>query len=464
VSPSRHRRAVLLGVLLACLGAPAAASARPLATGVTDPAGPGFQEPDPDADYARIRAAGATIVRMPVAWDGLAPERPADPADPADPGYRWGELDARMARALRSGLQPLVSVSAPPGWARESGRFAPRTAEVGALGRALARRYPGVRRWQVWNEPNLDSYLEQDGGGVARYRAMVNAFAAAVKAVDRDNLVVAGGLGPFGGAGRLGSVRGSYGMRPLPFMRRLLCLPGAKARRRTCKERVRFDVWAHHPYTSGGPTHSALQPGDVSLGDLPEMKRLLDRARRLGAIRSPGPPQFWVTEFSWDTNPPDGGGVPLGLHARWVSEALYRMWRAGVSQVTWFQLRDKPLAQTPSGIWQSGLYFLDGREKPALRAFRFPFVAFRAGRSASVWGRTPGSDARRARIEQLRGTRWQTLRSVRSDRDGIFRARVARRGSGPLRARVAGDVSQPFSLVRPKDRSVNPFGTGAAPE
>jgi hypothetical protein len=196
------------------------------------------------------------------------------------------------------------------------------------------------------------------------------------------------------------------------------------------------------------------------------MKRLLDRARRLGAIRAPRAPGFWATEFSWDTNPPDGGGLPLDLHARWVSESLYRMWRAGISQVTWFQLRDKPMSQTPTGIWQSGVYFADGNPKPALTAFRFPFVALRSGARARVWGRTPLSDTRRVRIEQLRGASWRLLRTVRSDRHGIFRARPRRRGDGPLRALVAGtiDASLPFSLQRPPDRYVNPFGTGAAPE
>ena len=460
-------RRLLLPALLLLPGAAAppagAAASGPLATGLMDPAGPGFSKPKPDGDYARVRAAGATTLRMPVVWSAIAPERPANAANPADPAYRWGALDDRVTRALRAGLQPILSVAGPPQWARKPGRFTPVTADLAAFARAIALRYPGVRYWQVWNEPNLSVYLQQDGGA-ADYRAMVNAFAGAVKSVRGSNLVVAGGLGPFGGPGRLGSSSGSYGTRPLPFMRRLLCVDGAKARRRSCGQRVRFDVWAHHPYTSGGPSHSALQPGDASLGDLPEMKRLLDRAQRLGAIRSPKAVRFWATEFSWDTNPPDGGGLPLGLHARWVSEALYRMWLGGISQVTWFQLRDEPMAQTPSGIWQSGLYFVDGREKPALRAFRFPFVAFRAGRSATVWGRTPRSDARRVRIEQRRGSRWQRLRIVRSDRYGIFRARVVRRGRGPLRARAAGDVAQPFSLARPRDRFVNPFGTGAAPE
>ena len=467
-------RRACLALLLALAALPAgSAAARPLVTGISDPAGPGFNEPNPPANLALVRAAGARTVRMVVIWKTTAPVRPARPADHTDPAYRWASLDARVANVRAAGLEPIFNPSESPDWAAEPGSApSPRIADLRDFARALAERYSGnaghprVRYWQIWNEPNLTTYLSQDGAP-AHYRAMVNAWADGVKSVHPTNRVVAGGLGPFGGTGPLGSRSGSYGTRPMPFMRELLCVRSAKARRRTCSERLRIDIWAHHPYTSGGPTRHAIQPGDVSLGDLPEMKRLLDRAVRLGAIRTRARrPAFWVTEFSWDTNPPDGGGLPVDLHARWLSEALYRMWRAGVSQVMWFQLRDKPMSQTPTGIWQGGLYFVDGSAKPSLEAFRFPFVAFRSGRSVSVWGRTPESDARRVRIEQLRGTRWRLLRTVRADRDGIFRARARRRGAGPVRALLSGTatVSRPFSLVRPPDRYVNPFGTGAAPE
>ena len=40
--------------------------------------------------------------------------------------------------------------------------------------------------------------------------------------------------------------------------------------------------------------------------------------------------RFVVTEFSWDTKPPDKTAVPMKLHERWVSEALYRMYQVGI--------------------------------------------------------------------------------------------------------------------------------------
>ena len=61
-------------------------------------------------------------------------------------------------------------------------------------------------------------------------------------------------------------------------MREMLCMSSGATPRATCNDRAEFDVWAHHPYTYGGPTHSAFHPDDVSLGDLGEMRRLLDAA------------------------------------------------------------------------------------------------------------------------------------------------------------------------------------------
>ena len=87
------------------------------------------------------------------------------------------------------------------------------------------------------------------------------------------------------------------------------------------------------------------------------------------------------------------------------------MWSAGVSLVTWFTLRDQPLATSP---YQSGLYFLGStfardRPKPALTAFRFPFVAYPAGKRISVWGRTPTSRAGAVVVEQRDASSWDVV-------------------------------------------------------
>jgi hypothetical protein len=178
--------------------------------------------------------------------------------------------------------------------------------------------------------------------------------------------------------------------------------------------------------------------------------------------------QTWVTEFSWDSKPPDPHGVPLRLQQRWVAEALYKAWRGGVSVFTWYTIRDEPNAVTSA---QAGLYFncphgiACDRPKPAQRSFRFPFVAYKVGgRTALLWGRVPFGIAGRVRIQWHQGSRWRPLATLSTDSDGIFMAtRTLPRGidtrSGVLRAVAASEASPSFSLYHPPDIIVTPFGT-----
>jgi len=235
--------------------------------------------------------------------------------------------------------------------------------------------------------------------------------------------------------------------------------------RPTCAARVQFDAWAHNPYTEGGPSHRAYSADDVSLGDLPKMNALLRAAVRADHVVSKNPVRFFVTEFGWDSNGPDPRGVPLRLHARWVAQALYQMWRSDVSLATWFLLRDEPLRTSP---YQSGLYFYGGRRleldrpKPTLRAFRFPFVAFRRATNIMVWGRTPGGSPQRVFVEGQTKHGWRLLARLSTNAHGLFTQRLRAFGGTGLRARIPAtpDVSLTFSLAATRDRQVFPFGCG----
>jgi hypothetical protein len=461
--------------LAVLVGALTAAAARPIETAIQISAVNG----DEMLVARRIRAAGATKIRVIANWSSIAPaERPAtfDPADPADPAYTWDALDELVRAAQAQRLVPFLTVVDAPQWVQEGktkpglGDLRPRPAELADFATAIARRYSGsfqglprVRYWQVWNEPNITVYLRpqfQRGQpfSPAWYRDMVNAFARSVHAVRPGNRVIAGGLSPFTiHVGEVGS------MAPLRFMRALLCMSAGPRPHPTCSEKVDFDIWAHHPYTSGDATHTAEAKDDVSLGDMGEMKALLDTAVKAGQVRHVGSMELWVTEFSWDSSPPDPKAVPTRLHARWVAEAVYRMWEVGVRVFTWHQLRDDRLAVSP---FQSGLYFRGktlaaDRPKPALQAFRFPFVAYREANGVTIWGRTPAGTPGRVAIERKpAGAAWRRVASVASNRFGIFSLDLPLRTGAKdyFRARTSAGASVPFSLTRPPDRPVRPFG------
>jgi Cellulase (glycosyl hydrolase family 5) len=417
--------------------------------------------------FGLARKAGASYVRLIAPWNEIAPTTPPagfNAADPTSPAYSWGWLDGTLAAAEADGLTPILDIARAPAWAQvvkgRGGAGAPQISALGQFAKALALHYDGkqgapvVHVFQVWNEPNLSQDLSPVKAAV--YRQMVNAVATSVHAVNKANLVVAGGLDPFANKGN-----GWYSVAPLAYMRSLLCVSKGTKKSKphaTCKTRVDFDVWSHHPYTFNGPFGHAGKPDDVSLGDLPKMRALLQTAVKLHRISSTHAVQFWVTEFSWDTKPPRAHAAPTNLAARWTAEALYQMWRSGVSLVTWFGLEDKG-GKSP---YQSGLFFhastvTRARAKPVRTAFRFPFVAYLGKRTVSIWGRDATSNKQLVTIQRRLGTHghWRTVAKVRSNGSGIFKAqlRVTATGKDWFRAAAAGSGSSlAFSLTRPSPK------------
>ena len=78
------------------------------------------------------------------------------------------------------------------------------------------------------------------------------------------------------------------------------------------KKKTYLDAIAHHPYGVGGPYTHALNPGDVAVPDIVKLTRVLKRAQKKGRVLPRlRKKEVWVTEMSWDSNPPDPGGVPV---------------------------------------------------------------------------------------------------------------------------------------------------------
>ena len=434
----------------------------PLRTALVDPV---FSGPQQETAFGLARASGATYVELATSWESVAPATPPPgfvAADPASPGYSWGALDATVTAAEAAGLTPVLEIVGAPRWALSTPASGvnggtPSAKALGDFATALATRYDGqdglprVRVFEVWNEPNLS--LDLSPVKAVSYRAMVNAVAGAVHAVDAGNLVVAGGLDPFAN-----KTRNWYTQAPLAFMRALLCLSAGAHPHATCHDPVHFDIWGHHPYTFGGPFGKAKAKDDVSLGNLPQMHALLQAAVRLHHVVSAHPVQFWVTEFGWDTSPPRPHAAPMALAARWTSESLYQMWRSGVSLVTWFDFEDQP----GKSAYQSGLYFyaksLDtARAKPVLTAFRFPFVAYLGRGAVSVWGRDATSTKALVTIQRRHGLggAWRTVARIQPNRFGVFRADLAVPATTMdwFRAVAPGSgQSLAFSLARPSGK------------
>ena len=452
---------------------PASAYGPALQTSVTQNAPPIAGGP---LTFDHIRAAGASFTELSIPWKDIAPGAPSrgfNASDPNSGAYDWRESDYQVKLAVASGVQPVIDIGSAPGWALLPGTSTPDPVALAQFTHAAAERYngtrpglPRVRYWAVWNEPNVSMFMapQQAGGqpvAVYRYRDMVNDVAAQVHSVMPDNLVVAGQLFP-----NFVNRPDIQATAPLTFLRALFCLSADRVPRPTCHTQVNADIWSVHPYSSGQPSDMPPNQDAVWIANLASMRKLLDAAHQAGNLVSPGRPAFWVTEFGWNTSPPNPGGVPVQLDARWLAESLYRMWSAGVSVASYFNLRDD---MSSGSIFHSGLYYACAgglacdQPKPLFSAFRFPFVALPGGgRRVVVWGRTPFGTGGRVTIQVSSAHGWRGLAALRTDGNGIFtaRLRVARTlMHSSLRAllpRGAG-ASIPFVLKRPSDMFVAPF-------
>ena len=385
--------------------------------------------------------AGVRAVRLTAGWSVLAPRpRAARPprfhsTDPsAYDAAGWARLDRAVRGARERGMAVIIDVAfwapvwATAGDASKRPRVGVDPARLARFATAVARRYdgdfeppggggrlPAVRAFTIWNEPNLPDFLGPQWRDPATrrlpasphlYRHMVAAAYPAIKAVQPRSTVLVGGLAAYGRAG----------VPPLRFVRELACVD-AQLRplgRPECAgfRRVPGDGFAYHPYsTRTFPNHAerTATGDDAPLARLGELSRLLD-ALVAGGRLDPRLRDVYLTEYGYETNPPDPGApFDPGRAARmssWAEALAARV--PAVRTVAQFLVRDLPGragAQREGGLsdWQSGFVFLDGRPKPLAAALPAPLHAERApGGAVRLWGRVrPGRGRRPVRIEAI---------------------------------------------------------------
>lgn len=333
--------------------------------------------------FKKSRRAGASIARIDVYWREIAPNKPLMPTNPNDIAYRWGTLDGAIADANARGLDPLLTVGQAPNWAEgpnragyaAPGTWKPDSVAYGDFARAVAARYGSqVRYYQAWNEPNIFPFLnpQYEGGdlvGPSIYRRMLNDFYEGIHSVDPTATVVTGGTAPYG------DPPGNRRTRPLVFIRDMLCLNGKNQPAANCNTKAKFDALSHHPInTTGGPTVSAAHPDDVSTPDLHNVVDALRSAEAGDTTGTDGRHDVWVTEFWWETNPPDHcTGVPKKVHKEWIFDALRSFKRQGASVAINFLIRDQVYTKQSGcgrATLQTGAFFDNGKKKPAFKSFK----------------------------------------------------------------------------------------------
>ncbi len=371
-----------------------------------------------------LKALGVGRVRINATFSQIAPK---------EHGPRnWTNLDRAVRAVVAGGLRPMIDVGFfAPRWA--GGARSPDPEKLAAYAKALAERYPQVRLWTIWNEPNHPVFLQpQWAGGVPvaahRYRRMHELGYEAIKAVSEDNRVLMGGLTSIGSPGR--GPRDA--IRPLLFLREMACVD-ARLRpleRPECAdfEPLKADGFAIHPYMhKQPPTRPLPDPDSVGMADLGRLTRLLGALADRGRIEKRL--DVYVTEFGYETEPPDPRrGVSFGRQAVYLQSAVGEaLARPDVRMHAQFLLRD--LAD--DGLYQTGIQLPDGRPKPAL--FSFP-VSFVVRRGTGLGLVRPGRGVRFVCVERRAGAdRWVQTGCLDTDADGVVRRAGIRRGTWRLR-------------------------------
>jgi hypothetical protein len=199
-------------------------------------------------------------------------------------------------------------------------------------------------------------------------------------------------------------------------------------------------VLAHHPYAIGSPYRHAINRDDVAVPDIGRLTRVLRAARRSGRALPRRPKPLWITEISWDSNPPDPRGVPINRHAQWLQESFYLLWKQGARVILWLGIADYPPIPAYDDTYQSGVFFADGRPKPASTAFRFPFAGTCSKRRCSVWGHSPIRGSTIA-VERRNRAGWVQIRRLKAGANGVFRGTVSAPPGSTLRARTGAETS-----------------------
>jgi hypothetical protein len=372
-------------------------------------------EPTRNRTLDELGKLGVDIIRVNVVWSSYAksPNHKTKPRkfNPSNPNQypNLHVIDKIVAGARARGMQVMLTPTTPgPAWASQCKGAKinrrkvckPRASQYATFVAALGKRYKGVHRWSLVNEPNLSAWLQPQWEKVGKhyirrsptiYRNMVRAATAALARTGhgRDQVLL-GETGPFGRTG------GKYNLRsigPTDFYRELFCLngrgkklTGRAARIRKCKgyKRLKVTGVAHHAYSRGAgssPRARATGRSTITLRYINRLFKWLNRGAKRGRIRRGL--GVWITEFGFQTRPPDRfAGAPMRKAVRWLNEADWIIWNRGrLKSTSQYLLRD----ERQLGRFQSGLRFKNGKPKPMLAAYRLPIWVTSNRRSTRIW-------------------------------------------------------------------------------
>jgi hypothetical protein len=375
----RKRIAIATAILLVAAGfvVPASGGSHHVLVGVYDDA---QVLGNPGKTFPLLHSLKVQVLRVSLTWGSgpfaVSRKKPKHPRDPGDAAYNWGTFDRAVEQAAKYKIKILFGIGGTPAWANggRSPNRAPSAKYYSYLSDfayAAATRYSGeykrrrdgkvlakVRLWLAWNEPNNPVFLYPQYARVhkkwviqsaADYAKICTAIYDGVHGTRLNGEQVGCGATDPRGNDNPRSSRPT--VDPLVF---LSALKRAGLRR--------FDAYTHHPYY-GTPRQSPSarpEPKTVRMGNIGALTKLLGRLY--------GNKHLWITEYGYQTKPPDRVfGVSWTNQAKYLAQA-YSLARRNprIDMMIWFLVRDESRL---SG-WQSGFITAAGKKKPSFKTFQ----------------------------------------------------------------------------------------------
>jgi hypothetical protein len=311
--------------------------------------------PNGSTAFPTYRKLGVQVFEMDVDWAQVATSRPAHPQDPRDPAYQWpAQLDSAVTQAAANGIRVCLLVHGSPAW-ENGGRsevWAPSNpADLGDFLIAVSRRYPSVRYWMIWGEPNRDDQSDfrpmpqNSPVGPRRYALVLNASYHALKQASRRNIVIGGDTWSFGL------------VEPADFVR-WMRLPNGHP--------PPLDYYGHNPFGRRFPNlkEAPYYPGGRDINDIDTLEAQL---RSTYHRQVP----LWLSEFTISSDHPTRAfnfSVSRAAQARWLTAAFKLANSTNyVVGLGWFNLIDQD--PTIPDALTNGLLTYNMKPKPAFYAY-----------------------------------------------------------------------------------------------
>ena len=250
--------------------------------------------------------------------------------------YNWSFIDEVVNMAQSNCLNILATLAYTPPWAG-NGKTTSIPNDIndwGNFATAAAERYNNrITHWEIWNEPNLDTFFDGDADD---YSDLLKIASTQIKLINSNNKVCGPALSH---QGNMGDKKFWYSWI-----------------KKIAKHSQYLDILTHHIYKDPNWYHLWRKLDGLTI-PFYEGENLSCVKKRYFSNTD-----FWITETGYRTDKTNGESLQSSNYEKCMKGLNSRSW---IKNVLVYELKDDPNAPN---MW--GLFRPDGTPKPAVETFK----------------------------------------------------------------------------------------------